>query len=254
MGANQSSQNITTTVLNNIMLSIMTKNSTSAYAAVDQTNDLTIAGNTDKVTVNGITQVNSSKINVASLISSVQNNTLQADLIANLTNKIAQEMPVLAIGDNTNQAIKTSVSNTINSNITVENFQKIAVLVKSSNTIKIIANAGVDVSQVVQKNESTAIMSLVDKISSEIVANIKTATTSSTDATQKSAGLLPDLGSFGLIFIIIIIVVIGGGLYYFTSTGLKVGEILAKPQVIALIAAILAFFAYESISSGTTKK
>lgn len=251
MGGNLSKQTVDNKVLNKIMIEVMTKNSNTISGSIDQTNNMEIVGNTDKVVIHGVEQINSSKINVSALAQSTANNTLQADLISKLSSKVEQANPLIAVGSDTYQTISSAITNAINSNITTENMQNIAAQVKGLNTIKVIANAGVDVSAVIQKNESSLILELVNKTSSEIVTAVSAKTEVSTDATQKTASLF-DFGAGGIIFIIII-VIIGGFLYYVKSSGLAIAEIVAKPQVIALIMFMIGLTTYGVYASSSKK-
>jgi membrane-associated HD superfamily phosphohydrolase len=253
MGGNQSKQTINNEVLNDVMMNVMTKNSTGITGSVDQSNTYAVSG-VKNTTIGSVTQSNSSKINVSALMQSVASNTLQAELTASVSDKIKQETPVAAIGNNTTQAIDTIVENAIKSNITTENMQTIAATVKQKNSIVLADLDNVTQNSITQKNEATLILELVNTTSSEIITGLKTNTDIKVEAEQKPAALLPDFGSMYIILFIILIVIFGGGMYYLSSTGLAFTQILAKPQVIALIAGILGVGAFMIYNSSKPKE
>jgi hypothetical protein len=247
MGANVSTQNVLNKTMNNVSLSVLNENSTNIASSSDQSNDLTIAGNTGgqtdangnpiSNTITGISQVNSSKINVTALAQSVANNTLQADLVSKLSTTLQQAIPTMATNDNTSQTIKNIVSTDINQNITTKNMTNIAENIKQSNTLKILANSGVDVTQVAQNNEATAIISMINDTNNQILNDIKAQTGIDASTAQTSSSPL-DFGiggSFTIIFIVIIIIIIGGGYYLSTLGWVDV----MKPIPLAVIGTML---------------
>lgn len=250
MGGNVSKEAVENDVLNQIMINVMTENSSNLSAESDQTNELNIVGSTG-TRVTGLKQFSSSKVNVQALAQSTANNTLQADLISKLSTKVEQVNPLIAVGSSSDQAVKTSIKNAINSNITTKNMQNIAAQAKQNNKINITGATDTEVKDVMQMNEADLIIGLVQKTTAEIKTTIKAQTEVTTEATQKTAPLL-DFGA-GTIIFIVIIVIIAGFLYYVKSSGLAIAEIVAKPQVIALIIFVIGLSAF-GVYEGTKKK
>jgi len=253
MGGNLSTQQVLSETLNKVALEAMTRNSTTVDGSINQNNELDIIGNTDKVNINGFKQVSSSKINVSALAQSAAKNTLQADMISSLKSAVDQAVPSIAFGSTSQQQIHNTITNSINSKINVENLNNIAAKVKQSNTVKLVANAGVDAKNLIQKNEADLILSLVNDATSEIVAKVASTTSQDTTASSKADGILPDLGlGGGLIFILIILGIIIGGGYYLST--MSYSDMISKPVPMAVIAAIaISLFgglAYALSSSG----
>lgn len=249
MGANSSKQEVTNEALNDIMISVMTENSTSVSGSSDQTNEINLVGS-NNVTIDGVSQINTSKINVEALAQSTAENKLQADLVSKIGNKVEQTYPAIAIGSDTDQSIKTSIKNIINSNITTKNFQNVAATAKQKNALNIIGSNSVTARNISQRSESELIVKIVQTTTSEILSAIKAKAEVTNEASQKQAPLL-DFGAGGIIFIIVIII-IGGFFYYVKSSGLAIAEIVAKPQVIALIIFVIGLSAFGIYSA--TKK
>jgi hypothetical protein len=238
MGNSQSSQTVLNETLNKVSINVMQKNSTSLSGSVEQSNETTIAGNTGTVTLDGVIQVNSSSINVAQLKSSVE-----------------QAIPAISLNSNLKQDVSNKISNHVNSNVNVENLQNIAAQTKQNNTFKVLANNNVNTRDFVQKNEATLIMALVNKMNSEIVADIKASGALDNAASNKGSNILPDFGSMYMIVIIVIIIVICGGLYYLNT--MEWEDIITKPIPLAVLAAMaLSLFGgalYASSASGSKK-
>jgi hypothetical protein len=255
MGNSQSSQTVLNETLNKVSINVMQKNSTSLSGSVEQSNETTIAGNTGTVTLDGVIQVNSSSINVSALSDSAASNKLQADLIAQLKSSVEQAIPAISLNSNLKQDVSNKISNHVNSNVNVENLQNIAAQTKQNNTFKVLANNNVNTRDFVQKNEATLIMALVNKMNSEIVADIKASGALDNAASNKGSNILPDFGSMYMIVIIVIIIVICGGLYYLNT--MEWEDIITKPIPLAVLAAMaLSLFGgalYASSASGSKK-
>lgn len=236
MGAGISKQDILNETLNNVAIEVMQKNSTSISGDIQQDNTTTVAGNTGTVSLYGIKQINTSKLNVSALLDSAVNNSLQANLMAELKSTLAQSLPAISAYTDMEQKVVSSIKNNINSNITVENLQDISAKVKQNNTFQVLANNNVDTRDFVQKNEATLIMSMVNNMNAGIIADIAATGVLETDISNKANPLLPDFGSMYMIIIIIIIVVVCGGLYYLNTLEWK--DIITKPIPLAVIAAI----------------
>jgi hypothetical protein len=255
MGNSQSSQTVLNETLNKVSINVMQKNSTSLSGSVEQSNETTIAGNTGTVTLDGVIQVNSSSINVSALSDSAASNKLQADLIAQLKSSVEQAIPAISLNSNLKQDVSNKISNHVNSNVNVENLQNIAAQTKQNNTFKVLANNNVNTRDFVQKNEATLIMTLVNKMNSEIVADIKASGALDNAASNKGSNILPDFGSMYMIVIIVIIIVICGGLYYLNT--LEWEDIITKPIPLAVLAAMaLSLFggALYASSASSSKK
>lgn len=246
MGANSSKQEILNETLNEVMINVMTNNSTAISGSVEQINDISIVGS-NNVSYSGFKQLNTSNINVSALAQSKNNSTLQADLISKLSSKVEQVTPLISIGSDSDQRVKNSIKNAITSNITTNNLQNISAQIKQTNRITNIGDSNVSVTNTSQVSEATLVMKLVNDTTSQIVAAVKAESTLDSTTSQKPAALL-DFSAGGII-LIVIIVIIGGFLYYVKSSGLAIAEIVAKPQVIALIIFLIglsAFGVYES--------
>ena len=254
MGANQSKQSVLNETLNEIAISVMTKNSTNLSGSIDQSNVLSVVGNKGKTKISGVTQVNISKINVAALAQSSSNNSLQADLISKLKASVDQAVPSLAINSKVQQDVHNTITNSVNQNITTENLMNIATQVKNSNEIKFVANEGINASDLIQKNEAELIIALVNDTTSTIVNKVAATGELNSATTSVQSSVLPDFGgSIGMIFILIIIVIIIGGGYYLST--LSFADIVGKPVPMAIIATMIisvlggGYLAISSISS-----
>lgn len=237
MGNNTSSQKMLNETMNTVSLQVLNENSTNITASSDQENDLTIAGNTGGK-ISGISQVNSSKINVAALAQSVNDNKLQADLASKLTSALEQKLPVLTSNSKTNQDVQNIVRNNINQNITTKNMMNISATVRQSNKLKILANEGVEITQIAQKNEAEMIISLINDTNNKIINDIKAKTDIDNTVAQAPGAALPDLGfgSMGMIFVLVIIVIVLGGGYYLSTLG---WTDMMKPVPLAVMGAMI---------------
>jgi hypothetical protein len=258
MGANQSSQQVLNNTLNSVSMQVMTKNSTAVSGSIVSENDLLIS-NVSGTTISNFVQSNSSKINVQALLKSVQDNTLQAELISKLSSAIQQEVPVLAVGDDTKQKVVNSVTNAINSNITTENFQNISAQVYNKNSA-IINNVDTSTfNNITQSNEASLILSLVNDTNSQIIDSLKATSTEAADVLQKQAPIL-DL-SAGSIFLIVVVVLLLGGGYYVYSTQKDITGFLAENYiylgigvVLIILIACLLYYEFPSSSSSSSSK
>ncbi len=235
MGASQTKSDVLQQVLNQTSVNVMTKNSTGASGLVDSINDLTIAGNKN-VSISGIAQINTAKINVTALQASVQQGILKSDLEAALASAIKQEGA--SLGYSASEAkVQTIVENRVNANITVENLQHIKNAVKQNNTIKILANEGVDTNSLVQKNEAELILKMISNMTSNILNDLKTTGTITADLSQTTASFMP--GYFTIIIIAAVILV--GGAYYFKDSYTSTLKEITKPAPMILIGSVLVF-------------
>lgn len=218
MGGNASKQQIINEMLNQVSIEVLTRNSSNASASSDQENTVVIS-NVKGSTIEGVTQINTSKINVAALQKSVQEGKLQSDLVSTLTNKVMQEAPALGIANKTEQEVKNIVKNEINAKMNTENLQSIATNVKQKNTAVITAISDDSiVKPILQKNEAELIMTLANDANNKIATALTNTADVTTDATQKSADLF---GGFGMI-ILVIVAVLGGGLLFMQGTMNKI--------------------------------
>lgn len=252
MGQNQSSSTITNSSLNAISATVMNSNSTAASATSTSSNDLTIAGNTGGK-ISNINQSNAATINVSALIKAVTSNQLQADLISKISDTVTQTQPLIQFNSKMTQDVKNIVENRINTAITVENMQSISNTVANSNSMKILANTDTDISFLTQRNESTMITSLMSDTNSKIIADLKSNGLIKNDTEQSTASILGG-GGMTIIIILIILAAVGGGLWYVSSNGQFALTTLTQPPVLALIACVLAFFAYESLKPAAPAK
>lgn len=257
MGGNFSKQQVLNKTLNEVALEVLTRNSTSLSGSTEQNNTLDIIGNTSQVKINGFEQASTSKINVSSLAQAVANNTLQADLINTLKSEVEKADPTLAVGSNSEQEIQNIIENNIKSKITIENLSNIAANVKQENQVRILANAGVDATNIVQRNEAEMILALVNEATSKIVAEVSAKNTTDSKASQKAAPLVDlGIGGAGIIILLIILVIIGGGGYYLST--MTFTDMVTKPIPLAVIATIavslIGGIFYAVSSSGSEEK
>lgn len=246
MGGNQSTQDILNQTINNVAINVMSENSTDISSLISTSNVIDLSNNVGDATITNILQSNTSKINISSLAQLNTNATLQAELISKLSSAVEQKVPTLAVDSNTTQKIQNIIQNNVKQNMSIKNLTKISAGIKTDNLLKDSNRVGnLTFGNIKQSNEAHAAIDLVGKMSTSIIANIKADSTLDSKALQEPASIMP---GFGSIFILVIIFILLGGGYFLYSNETLALQTLTNPAVIALIAAILGFFAYESIS------
>ncbi len=229
MGASQTKSEVLHQVLNKTSIEVMNKNSTVSSSVIDNTNEFSFIGNKN-TSVSGITQINAAKINVAALQASMQSGTLISDLSAALSAAIEQEGTALGYSSS-NAKVKSVVENNVKVSMTNSNLIEIRNSVKGSNIVKIMANENVDVTEVVQKNESELIAKLVSDMNSTIVSQLQTSGAVQTDLSQTTASLL----SGYTVIILVVLAVLAGGVYFLKDGYTKTLENITKPAPMILI-------------------
>jgi hypothetical protein len=235
MGASSSKSEVLNTIMNTASMEVLNRNTTASTGLITQNNTLTLAGDVGS-TYSGISQINSSKINIAGLQSSVQNGSLQSDLSATLANTIKQQ--AAAIGYSANDSkVSSIVSATIATKVTNETFQSIKAQVSQGNTLNLLDNNSTYVTHLVQKNEAQLIIKLVTDINSTILSELKTQGAISTDIDQSTSSLFSTF-----VGLAILLVVVFGGLWLAKGTVDTAVVNITKPAPMILIGGILAVF------------
>jgi hypothetical protein len=209
MGASKSKATVLNEVMNSASIDVLNRNSNAATGVINQSNSFALVGDTGGQYSN-ISQLNVSRVNVASLQTAVQSGSLQSDLSATMTNAIKQQAAALGYSANESE-VKSVVSSTISSKITNESFQSIKAEVAQSNVIQLVGNSKTVLQSLVQKNEAELIMKLVSDTNSSIIAKLQTTGAISTDLSQSTAPLFSSSGLILMAIIIIAVIAIFSG-------------------------------------------
>ena len=247
MGASQTKSEVLNQVMNTASIDVLNRNSNAAGGLITQSNTFTMAGEKDG-NYSNISQINSAKVNVTALQSSVQSGSLQSDLAATMANTIKQNADSIGYASNDSK-VSTIVSSTINSKITNESIQSIKAEVSQSNVIQLLGNNRSALAKLTQKNEAELIMKLVNDTNSSIITNLKTSGAISNDIDQFAGTSFSTFAGIAILFVLAM-----AGVWLFKSSFDNIVTQVTKPAPVILIGfSILMYFIFRNTNTKTTQ-
>jgi hypothetical protein len=238
MGGQQSKTEVLKEVLNKVAIDVINKKAIATNAYINQKNQIRIVGTSGNIS--GIKQVNSAVLNVSVMSESITNAELQSDLSAAITEAISQEAP--AIGYSANQTkVKSIVENEINSSIRTETLQEIHLSIDQENLLEVVQGTNLELIDLVQNNEATLIMELIDATNSNIISRLTNEAVLEGDLDQTTQSLF----SFGSIIGIILV----GIAFLLYTGGERVTALATNPVVMgSIVGLIILYFAYSQFT------